>query len=292
MRLRFAFIILFVCFTLIGKVIDVHDSMREAVDFIWQAPEKPFVMGEIIHFSVLAVDVAEDSAIAYVLDAAELTGDSVDPFLVIPPPEKYIIDTLAPGETTWYNYIIRDEPRWKYDPFKGVRSYENPVGLNCLPPGIYKIRYDRRWKLPDSLEFEIIAPDQNDRPFLDSLANIYIAYRVGRKKDAIKLSRWFANKAPDSRYTARALLFGAAVAWEDTLCADAIALDSIFWNSYGSRDLYKYLPYPNTLRYTIGIIGRCKKAPERFRYLDWISSRRKDKLLSKEIEKAKMILSN
>ena len=198
-------------------------------------------MGEILHFTVIGRNTASDTAICYALDAAEIHGDSLEPFLVVKPVDKYVSDTLPPGGTATYYYVLVDDSQWLYDPLKSVRSYKDEVGLPCLPPGEYKLKFRRRWDRGDSLDFKMILPESDEKTLLDSLALAFIAFQVGRYEDAIKTAFWLNETAPESPFTARCLILGRGIAWNDYYDAGTSLAQTIQVEDEG--DYYVWVRY-------------------------------------------------
>jgi len=279
------FIFLISPLSLVCEVIPPVESLRKAIEFEWLAPEQPFKMGEILHFTVIGRNTASDTAICYALDAAEIHGDSLEPFLVVKPVDKYVSDTLPPGGTATYYYVLVDDSQWLYDPLKSVRSYKDEVGLPCLPPGEYKLKFRRRWDRGDSLDFKMILPESDKKTLLDSLALAFIAFQVGRYEDAIKTAFWLNETAPESPFTARCLILGRGIAWNQYACEEAMALDSLFWESFGGPEIrYRYIGYPGIMRATGGIIQRCAEPERQARYLDRLEKKFPDECMREEID--------
>ena len=281
---RVFFLNVFIAIAAFGVVKPPIESMREAIEFTWFAPSEPFMLGEILFFDCRAKNTSSDTAIVYELEAAVVRMDSIEPFVMVAPYEQKVNDTLAPGDTAHYRYILNDGPNWFYDPLRTSRSYEKEVGISCLPPGKYRLVYRRRWDVADSIRFEIVEPPATERALLDSLAEEYVAYETDKPKDAIEIGRRLAEMSSGSPYAARGLILARGVAWENDLCEDALYLDSLFWENFGQPSVrFRYLPYPGILRATGGVLGKCVPKEERSAYLDWLASRFPDPEMTDEI---------
>jgi hypothetical protein len=192
-------------------------------------------------------------------------------FKVLSPGDKYVYDTLAPGQSRAYHYILKDGTFDLYDPFANVRSYENPVGIPYLPAGKYLLGYMPFWGINDSMLFDIIDCPAKEKPFLDTLANEFTSYQVGRIDDVFKTAYWMAKNGGGSPYAGRALVLARGAAWEKEKCTDAIKLDSLFWVNFGAKEKrYSFVSNPGTIRATEGIIGKCRDYAGRIKYLDWL----------------------
>ncbi|MCK5832728.1 hypothetical protein KAH81_03560 [bacterium] len=268
-----------------AKVMEPIDSMRDAIKFIWLQPSEPFMMGETMFFEVYAENIATDSAVVYDLDPASVRMDSIEPFVMVRAYEQHPYDTLAPGDTVHYRYILSDGPNWLYDPYREIRSYASEVGLSCIPSGEYHLVYRKRWSESDSISFIIVEPPETERALVDSLAEMYVAYQVGRKEDAVALGFKLAEMSTGSPYTARGLIFARGVAWEINDCKNALTLDSMFWDYFGEPSVrYRFLPHPGILRATAGILGKCAGKTEQLNYIDRLANRFGDAKLKKELD--------
>ncbi|MGC9315080.1 MAG: hypothetical protein ACP5G4_05540 [bacterium] len=272
-----------------AEIIPPMQSIREAIEVRWLPPEEPFRMGEILHFTVVATNIAEDTAICYALSAGEIKGDSIEPYAVVELIDKYVSDTLAPGESASYKFTKIDGTTWLYDPYKDVRSYAEPVGLPCFPPGKYTLTHMVKWSQRESITFEVVPQtDPLQQTLLDSLAEAAVAYFVGRPEDAVKNARFCYSTDPASPLTARALILARGVAWEKELDNEAMEMDSLFWLNFGSMDnRHNYMPNPGFFSQTAGVLSRCAENDRIANYLDWLADLHDDPSLREEIEKAR-----
>jgi len=274
--------------SLLAKVIPVLESMRNAVEYSWSV-EDSFWLGEMLSFRVVGTNISQDTAISYTLDAAEISGDSLE-FVIVRPLEKYVSDTLAPGDSADYYYLHYDNVRWHYDPWKDERSYAEPVGIWCLPVGEYKLIYRRRWERADSITFSVVEPPEEERTNLDTLASLYIAFQVERYEDALKAAEWLAKNAPESPYTARGLTVGRGIAWKYDFCEQSVLFDSLLWENFGGlKNRYKYMPLPGFIKATQGVLQKCKDGEERTEYLDWIESQYSDDTMTEAIKETREV---
>jgi len=287
--MRVVFLILALVAICTAEIIPPMQSIREAVEVRWLPPEEPFKFGEILHFNVVGKNIAQDTAICYALSAGEITGDSIHPYAIVSLPDKYVSDTLAPGDSAIYNFTLINGSDWLYDPLKDVRSYENKVGLPCFPPGEYKLSFLALWGERDSFYFEVVPiENETERVLLDTLAEAAVAYFVGRPADAILNARWLHANAPKSSLTARALILARGVAWEKEMCNDAIELDSLFWASFGGLpERWNYLPNPGFIGGSIAVLKACAEPGRIENYLDWLAGAYPDTLMTQQVGIAK-----
>jgi len=282
-------LIIVLCLTIaplaLSQVLGPIQSLREAIEFEWVPPERAFMMGEPMSFDVIAKNTASDSAIVYQLDPAMVRVEAEIPFVLINPAEGNPNDTLAPGQSVRYRYILIDGMSHKHDPFRGVRSYEREVGLPCLPAGEYWLVYNRGWSAGDSLDFTVVEPPTAERPILDSLAQAYVAYQVERHDDAVAMGFTLVEMSAESPLTARGLIFARGVAWENDMCDKALALDSLFWEHFGDVSVRsRYLPFPGVLRATAGVLGKCLEVEERLVRLEVLKAQFPDEEIAREAE--------
>ncbi len=275
-----------------AEIIPPMQSIREAIEIRWLPPEEPFYVGEILHFEVEAKNIAEDTAICYALSAGEIKGDSIEPYAVIALDNKYVNDTLAPGEKSSYTFTLIDGSAWLYDPLENARSYSSNVGLPCFPAGDYELIFMVMWGKRDTIEFKVEPQtDPTRKVLLDSLAEAAIAYMVDRPEDAVRNARFCYETDPNSPYTARTLILARGVAWEKEFCNEAIEMDSLFWASFGSIDKrHDYLPNPGFFMPTTAVLNHCAGGDRTSNYLDWLTSYHNDTALQREIELARQRL--
>ena len=280
-------------FSISGEVIPPIESLRTAIEFRRQAPEKPFRLGEILYFTIIGKNIAADTAICYALSAGEIDGDSIEPYSVVSVPDKYVQDTLAPGDSAVYHVVAVDGSPWLYDPLKKSRSYEVPVGLPCYPPGDYVLHFSRMWGVDDSICFEV-APArkrENESGLLDTLAQAFVAYSVGRNSDVVEMAHRLFEMAPESPYTARCLILARGVAWQSEMCEEAMIFDSLFWANFGELpERWHYVSCPGFLGATAGILDRCAGIERRISYLDWLEKKISDSAMQEGIGSIRSIL--
>lgn len=286
---RLILILLLLIITCFARVIPPMKSIREAIEVRWLPPEEPFRVGEIPYFKVVAKNIAADTAICYALSSGEINGDSIEPYAVISLRDKYVNDTLAPGETSSYVFTLIDGTTWLYDPLKDVRSYKEPVGLPCLPAGDYTLTYMVMWGKRDKIDFQVVPQeDPTQQLVLDSLAQAAVAYLVGRPEDAIRNARFCYRTDPTSPLTARALILARGVAWEEELCDSAIEMDSLFWSSFGQKaQRHKYLPNPGFFSPSTAVLSRCSHDKRTRNYLDWLGNTIGDGAMQQQLQKAR-----
>ncbi len=268
-------------------------SYEGAVQFRWLPPERPFSVGEILHFTVIADNTTSDSAVCHYLETGEIYGEGISSFLVVYPTEINVIDTLASGESADYRYVFVGGTRWLYDPFKDVRSFEGPVGLPAFSPGEYKLKYFSYHNVEDSLTFTVVMPDSQseEMELLDSVAQQYIAFQRGREKDVFRIARWMLDTAPRSPYTVRALFLARDVALREKERKEAIEMDSLFWENFGDVEIrHNYVGSPGMLKQTAEILEQCAKKKHISRYLDWLYVRFNDDEMMEEVEKVRKLL--
>jgi hypothetical protein len=267
-------------------IIPEMQSIREAIEVRWLPPVDPFKMGEILHFNVVATNIAEDTAICYALSAGEIKGDSIIPYSVVELVDKYVYDTLAPGESSSYIFTLVDGSSWLFDPYKDRRDYGEPVGLPCFPPGEYNLTHMVLWGKRETISFEVIEQtDSIQLVLLDSLAEIAVAFFVDRPERSIKNAHFCWNLDPNSPLTARALILARSVAWNKGMNNDAIEMDSLFWVGFGGPEKrHFYLPNPGFFLETFAVLKQCSTPERSERYLDWLSGLYDD-ALREQIEK-------
>ncbi|GEM_PF-1536654 len=285
MKKPFVILTAIVASAAIAVVMGPVDSMRDAIEFTWIQPTRTFMVGEPVCFEVIAENIAPDSALVVELDPATIRLDGDQPFVLVRHAEPKLEDTLATGAKTRYRYILTEGPNSLYDPFREVRSYATDVGLSCLPAGEYRLIYRKRWSIADSIDFKIVEPPATERALLDTLAEMAVAYQVGRLEDAAALGFRLFEMSSGSPYTARGLIFARGAAWEKGLCDEALKLDSLFWESFGEPAIRSnFLPYPGLLRATAGIWGKCTSKTERLNRLDRLAAKFDDPEISAEID--------
>lgn len=274
-----------------ADIIPEMQSIREAVEVRWLPPEEPFKMGEILHFTVVATNIAEDTAICYALSAGEIKGDSIVPYSVVELVDKYVYDTLAPGESASYRFTLVNGSNWLYDPYKDRRDYGEPVGLPCFPPGEYKLTHMVLWAKRESISFEVVEQtDSIQRVLLDSLAEAAVAFFIDKPERSIKNARFCWNLDPNSPLTARALILARSVAWDKGMNDEAIEMDSLFWLGFGDPGKrHFYLPNPGFFLETYAVLKQCSTPERNARYLDWLSGLYDD-ALREQIEKSRGFL--